>query len=514
MDGGGAFMHPVRRRERAPIEGRFAYWLRNTFRIPSGIGAGEPLDLHPFQLGFLREYLARDGDSPRWRTCIYSTPRKLGKSTLLGAVLLGRMLPDSPIFTPGFRGAVAAPSEKHATYIAHAMAELMATAGREDELRRKADPKPGILFVGDASLTLSTGTRAQGHGANLDLAVIDECGLITANQAELITGFFDALSARDGQLLLTGTRGDSPAFNELLERPDSRTHVTLYSADKGDDPADPATWEKANPDGGRIKPRSFLRDAYARAEQSGSTTEFMAWQCNAPLSPTRELLLDYDTLRKAYRDDAQPVPGEPCHIGLDLGGSSSMTAAVIAYESGVLRLVGAFPSEPLSLMERGRRDLVGDTWARCAQAGELVETSGAVTDLQEFFGELVQRIGPHPVRSVSCDRYRQAELETALAKARLPWRPIFRGTGPKDGDADIRATRRLFLAQAVMLKRSQLLEASLAEADIRVSPTGACQISKSHPNARVDVAQSLVLACSALLRARDEVKPEYVCEVL
>ena len=64
------------------------------------------------------------------------------------------------------------------------------------------------------------------------------------------------------------------------------------------------------------------------------------------------------------------------------------------------------------------------------------------------------------------------------------------------------------------MKRSLMLEGRMAEADVKVSSTGACQLSKSHPHARIDVAQSLVLACSALLRARDEIRPEYTLEVL
>ncbi len=318
---------------------------------------------------------------------------------------------------------------------------------------------------------------------------------------------------------MTGTRGDSPAYNELIDRPDKRTHVTLYAADKGDDASDPEIWAKANPGLGSglgaIKPLRFLEDAYEKAQQSGSLAEFEAWQLNKPLAPGRELLIDYDTLRKSYRDDPQTIPGEPVHIGIDLGGSASMTAATVSYEqSGVVKVLGAFPGADLNLLERGKRDLVGDLWARCADAGELIETSGSVSDLAEFLPALIAMIGPHPVRSVSCDRYRQAEFETAMARARLAWPVIYRGTGPKDGDADIRSTRRLFIAGAIQMRRSLLLEGSMAEADVKVSTTGACQLSKSHPHARIDVAQSLVLACSALLRARDEVRPEYTVEIL
>lgn len=515
MDGGQSVPHPVRYRQPPSLEGRFAFWLRTNFKIPAGMNAGQPLVLHPFQMEFVRHYLAREIDGPLWRTLILSLPRKQAKSTTLGAILLGRMCEDSPIFIPGFAGAVAAPSEKHAGYIEKAMKALMETAGREKEMRRRHDPKPGIVLIGDATLTMSTGTRSQGHGQDLDLAVVDEAGLLAQNQGELLTGFYDALSSRNGQFLLLGTRGDSPAFNDMIDRPNARTHVTLYAADKDDDSSDPAVWAKANPGLHVLKPLRFMQDAFEKAKQSGSLAEFEAWQLNKPLTPGRELLIDYDVLRKAYRDEVQTIPGEPVHIGLDLGGSASMTAATIAYqESGVIKVLGAFPGADMDLLERGRRDLVGDAWHRAALAGELLTTSGSVSDLQEFLPELIAMIGPHPVRSVSCDRYRDAEMRTAMAKARLEWPMIFRGQGPKDGNADILATRRLFLAGAITMRRSLLLEVSLAEADVRCATTGAMQLAKSHNTARIDVASSLVLACSALLRARDEVKPEYEIEVL
>ncbi|WP_264212915.1 terminase TerL endonuclease subunit [Leisingera thetidis] len=493
----------------------FGEWLADAFVIPSGISRGKPFTLHPFQEDFVRAFLSRDLDGPTFRTCIFSTPRKLGKSTLLGAVLLGHLCPDSPLYIPHFTAAVAAPTEKHAGYISTAMLNLMEFVEREDELDHRFNPRPGKLVLGKGEVYLSTGDIKQGHGMDLDLAVIDETGLIAKNQGELITAFFDALATKDGQLILTGTRGDSPAYNELIDNPDKRTHVTLYAAEKEDDPSAPATWQKANPGLGAIKSRRFLQDAHGKALQSGSLTEFEVWHLNKPLSPTRQLLLDYATLAKSYRDDPQPEPDEPVHVGIDLGGSASMTAATIAYEhSGLLKVLGAFPGADLDLVARGKRDMVGDLWHRAALAGDLIETSGSVSDLQEFLPELIARIGNHPVASVSCDRYRQHEFETALARAKISWPIIYRGTGPKDGDADIRATRRLFLAGAVQMQRSILLEGSIGEADVRVSATGATQLDKSHLHARIDVAQSLCLACSALLRARETVLPEYSVEVL
>lgn len=515
--------NPVRvvpqRRVRAPMEVRVARWLEREFVVPSGISAGEPFTLQPFQMELLREFFAEDVDGPKWRQIVFSIARKQGKTMLMAALLLALMCPDSPAHKKNFKGTIAAPSERHTLFVPNAMRDLMEAAGRLDDLQRRADPKPGQLYIGNATLLLSTGTRSQGHGQDVDLVVIDECGLLSLNQTEMVDGMADAVSARNGSVLLVGTRGDGAYFNNIIDRPDPRTCVILYAADKGDDMSDPKVWAKANPSLGdgppAIKPMRFMKDAYAKAEQSGSMTSFGTWMLNMPLSPSRELLIDYDTLAKAYVDDPQPEPGEPVHVGIDLGGSASATAATIAYErTGIIKVVAAFPGAAMSLLERGKRDLVGDLWQRCADAGELIETSGSVTDLVEFIPEVIARIGNHPVASVSCDRYRQAEFETALAKARIAWPIIYRGTGPKDGDADIRATRRLFLAQSLRMRRSIMLEGSLAEADVKVSTTGACQLQRAHQTARIDVVSSLVLACSALLQARDAVKPQYEVEIL
>lgn len=519
MNASMAMAHPVRRvpkaRKRPPIERRFSRWLADNFVIPAGISAGKPFELHEFQLEFLRGYLASDPDGPRYRNHIFSTPRKLGKSTFLGAVMLGHLCPDSPIHIPNFTGAIAAPTEKHCTFIAKAMATLMDGAGREEEFVTKANPRPGVIHMGTGTVLLNTGTNISGHGADLDVAVIDETGLMPGHKDELVQGFFDALATKNGRLILTGTRGTSSEYNEMIDRPDKRTFVCLYGASKEDDPSDPATWDKANPDGGKIKPRRFLKDAHDKAEASGSMAPFQNWSLNVPVSATRELLLDYETLKKAYRDNPQPVPGEPCFVGLDLGGAASMSAAVVAYQSGVIRVLGAFPGAAMDLLTRGRRDHVDDFYLRAAAQGELIETSGSVTDISEFLPRLVELIGNHPVASIACDRYRREEMATAMARARLDWPVVYRGQGPIDGDKDIRSTRKLFLAGAITLKRSLLIEHGLAEADIKVSTTGACQLVKSNTQtSRIDVAQALVLACASLLQSREAVKPTYTVEVL
>ncbi len=488
-----------------------AEWLADTFVVPAGPSRGEPLQLLDFQRAFLADHLEDDDNgSPRYRTVAFSCARKNGKSATLAGLLLGYMCESSPLFIPGFRAAITAPSVQHAQLVPQQMMDLLEAAEYDVGIWFVKSPLPGVLHGPQGGkLQCLSGQRTAGHGLDLDLALVDEAGLLPAAN-ESLQNTMDAVAARDGRVLVVGTAGDGPAFREILDNPDARTSVHLYAADLSDDVSDPATWAKANPGLGVIKSEAFMRDALAKAEQSGSLTEFRVWHCNEPLSPSRQLLLEYQTLQAAYDATASLIDGEPVFIGMDLGGSAAMTAAaIIGAESGVIRPLAAFPGEGLDLLQRGRRDAVGDLYVKLHDSGELFTTSGQVTDVAEFLARLREEVGAHPVLSISADRFRDSEFRSAMARAKIDWPIVTRGTGPRDGDQDIRATRRLFLSGKAKLQRSMLIEAAIGEADVRVSATGAVQLDKSHANARIDAAQALVLACSAFVTAQDAPQPTF-----
>lgn len=504
---------PKKSKKTDPAEAFFG-WLEKSFVFPSGPKRGLPFILDDFQRAYVRTVLARDGDDPANRVCIFSTPRKNGKTALLAVMLLGFMCPESPIYIPFCKAGITAPTARHALYVFQAAVDVLAASGRAGEAKIMTQPMPGYFKIGSARCDIYSGSKTAGHGASLNIAIADELGLLPERNAGLIDNFLDALAIENGQLLATGTRGESRTYNDLIDHPPPGTAVVCYGMEHGDDPADLDVWRRCNPGLGSIKATSFMKDQWNKAKASGTEREFMAWNLNARIAPARVLLIDYAHLEAAYDPKAGPLEGEPCFVGLDLGGSAAQTAAVIAYQSGFVRLVAAFPDTPYSLAERGKRDGVGDLYERAYAAGDLIVTPGAVTDIAEFLDALVKKIGPHPVASVSGDRYRSAELQTALARAGFNWRIRYRGQGPKDGDADIRATKRLFLAGALKLHRSQLLEGALGETDVRVSFTGAQQLDKSSRMSRIDLAQALVLACSALMEAREALPVTYSVEVI
>lgn len=496
---------------RSPEERAEAFfsWLSRSFVFTAGPKRGQPFTLDDFQQDYIRKVLARDGEDPKFRTCILSTPRKQGKTATFAALLLGFMLPDSPIHIPACKAAITAVTGRHALMIFRACLDMLEAVGREHQARIIQTPSPGWFSVGEARCDIYAASRNSGHGASLHLALVDEAGLLPDNST-LIDSFLDALAIENGQLLVTGTRLSNRAYNELIDNPPEGVAVVLYGADPSDDPADPATWRKANPGG--FKSLAVMRDAYAKAKASGTIREFCGTNLNMRLTPAKELLIELPQLQAAYAPDAAPVEGEPCFVGLDLGGSAAQSAAVVVYASGFVKLLAAFPDQPMTLAERGQRDGCGNAYERARERGDLITTSGMVTDIGEFLTALADLIGPHPVASISCDRYRSAELLTALQRAGIVWKPRFRGQGPKDGNLDILATRKLFLAGALKLHRSELLELAIGETDCRVSYTGAVSLQKASRVSRIDLSQALVLAASALMEEREKVPVTYTME--
>jgi len=112
--------------------------------------------------------------------------------------LLGHLCPDSPLHIPNATMAVAAPTEKHTGYIAKAMQSLMDAAGRAGDFSTKANPRPGMIYVGSGTVMLNTGSNLSGHGSDLSLAICDETGLIPGHKGELVQAFMTPCLPRMG----------------------------------------------------------------------------------------------------------------------------------------------------------------------------------------------------------------------------------------------------------------------------------------------------------------------------
>jgi hypothetical protein len=195
-----------------------------------------------------------------YREVLLTVPRRSGKSLLLLAALLHRMIamdrPQVAAFTMqnGLQARMRLRREWHN--------ELL----KRSALARAYEPSfqtgaEALLFHNGSRLEVSAGTASSGHGLTLDLAVVDEA--FDQPDDRLEQAFRPAIRTQpDAQLWWVSTAG-SPAdqwFRSKVERgretcgAESGTAVFEWSAADDADPADPQVWRECMPALGYVRP--------------------------------------------------------------------------------------------------------------------------------------------------------------------------------------------------------------------------------------------------------------------
>jgi phage terminase large subunit-like protein len=240
----------------------------------------------------------------------------------------------------------------------------------------------------------------------------------------------------------------------------------------------------------------WLQAAARRALQRGGSalSNFRLYHLNQRVShEARAILISVDRWQACEVDELPPRQG-PLTCGIDLGGSSSMSAwANFWHETGRLEVFGAFPTSP-NLLDRGRNDGVSDRYQRMFEAGELLTLGQQVVDVPAFVSAMVAKLGGYPIHSLCCDRFRQSEFLEALAKTGLQIIPTWRGQGWKESAEDVERFRQFAFEHRIKSERSLLLRSALGDCITLVDPTGAAKIAKGRSTARVDAATATVMS--------------------
>ena len=486
----------------------FADWAVKRLKVPSGRLQSKPFIIEPWQLDFLRGAL-----KPDVMEAALSVARKNGKSGLIAAVLLCYMA--GPWKRRGWRGLVCSLTGRLSAELLTAM-QSIATASGLSGITFKRSPYPGQANVSDEDIILDflAADKASGHAMGADVAIIDEAGLLEERQRPLWNAMLSSVSGRDGRLVCISIRGECPMFDELIARQgDPAVHVTEYAAPSEGALDDPATWQAANPGLGTIKSAEYMRKAAARAIATpADQSSFRAHDLNQPQQPERVLIISISDWESCLVE-IPPARAGICCLGLDLGGSTSMTCAVAHWPAtGRFECWGAFPDNP-DLVLRGEADAVGGLYVRMATAGELVTYPGRVTNVARFLDECASRLAGSQVR-MAADRYRKAECLEALEAAGVHWPVEWRGQGAghtADGSRDVRAFQRLTLGGAWKGKRSLMMEQAIAQSSLAFDPSGNAKLVRAKSTGRIDALQAGVLSAGLSERelARPQVQPRY-----
>lgn len=463
--------------------------------VPHGLSAGRPPTLQPWMLGFVSGAFA-----PAVRESALSVARKNAKSSLVALVLLAH-LSSAKLRPPGtWRAVVASETGGLAAELRDLLAAFLAASSVPHTVRKF--PAPGNIEARDCEVSFLNASKATGLAVGANLAIVDEAGILGNDKRGLWDSMASCVAARrDGRFLALGAEYRGPMFLELLDRADSpAVHVARYRADAGCDIDDEAAWAAANPGLGVVKSMDYMRHAAARAiEQPTAEAGFRGHDLNQPVDAERVQIVTVAQWRECVAE-ALPERAGGCYLGIDLGGSVSMSALVAYWPAtGRLESYAALPGIP-ALQERERADVVpAGSYAAMRDAGELTVYAGErITPVPRFLGECAMRLRGARVLAAGGDRYRQAELEQAIDDAGLRWPFLSRGTGAgakAQGSADVRAFQRAVLTGRVRHRPSALMAMAIGESELRFDDAGNPALAKGRTRGRIDALQAGVIAC-------------------
>lgn len=469
-----------------------AKWAADNLIVPTPPKAGEPFRLDPWQIDFLEGALA-DGI----REAGLSVGRRNGKTFSVAVLVLAHLV--GPLHARYWRAAAVSLTGKNCVELRTAIEQIAAESGLKG-LVIKRSPFPGSIEGKDgASVDFLAADKASGHSVGLDMALIDEAGLLDESKRGLWNAMTTSTGGRNGRVICFSVQGASPMYAELRERRDKASvHWCEYSAPLDCELDDKAAWIAANPGlTTGTKSMGYMQDAAEKAQGSpADQVSFRAYDLNQPADPSRRetivAVADWTGCLKPAE------PQGPCYVGFDLGGSVSMGAFAAYWPmTGLLRVQCGLPAKP-DLAKRGMADGVGKRYLDMEAQGCLRTYPGRVLPVVDFLQAGAALVADADVRAAGCDRYRAAETAQALEDAGLVhWPLTWRGTGAHrlaHGSADVRAFQRAVLAKTIASPPNLALESAIAESELRYDPAGNPALDKARHRGRIDALQAAVIA--------------------
>lgn len=353
-------------------------------------------------------------------------PRKNAKSTKGAGVLLYMLAADGEHGAECYTAATTRDQARIVFDAARAMAE------RTPDLRTYL----GVAILTHSLTVAATSSKAaplaaEGStmdGLNVHFALLDE---LHAHKTRAVYDVIDtARGAREQSLLWTITTAGTDRSGICYER---RTHVTkilervvhddrvfgiIYTIDDGDDPFDPASWAKANPNFGvSVLPGDMEAAARKAAAMPSALNNFLTKRLNVWVSGESPWMDMRAWERCAdVRMQLADFAGEKCWIGLDLAQKKDFAALCLVFErDGVWHVFVRLYLNELAVEESGNAHLTG--WAR---SGHVQVTDGAITDFDVVAEDLRSYCRQFEVQEIAFDPALSMYFAGKLVEEGLP----------------------------------------------------------------------------------------------
>lgn len=481
-------------------DAQLAMRFLKTLQIPEGPKAGQPLTLAPFQETFVNGALAADINV----ACL-SIGRGNAKTALSAGIALGSLIgvwdkqPRREIllaarsrdqaaiawnFVSGF--AQSLPEEERAKLVFRRAPRL--------EIEYRAEGGPHLLRAISAD-----GKTALGSAPTLVL--MDERGHWPLDRGDdLEHALLSGLGKRGGKGLLISTSAstDTHTFSQWLDNPQPGVYIQEHRPPPSLPVDDLDSLRLANPGAefGIGSSLEWLQGQARRANARGGSTltSFRLYNRNERVSgEARDVLLTADEWLNCEAADLPPRQGE-CVVGIDLGGSASMSAAAFYWPTtGRLEALGTFPCNP-GLADRGAADGVSGRYVEMENRGELNTMGDKTVPVALWLKEIIAQVEGENVAAITADRYKQSELAEALDRAGIRVPIVWRGQGFRDGGEDCERFRRAAYDGKVKSRPSLLMRSAFADAVVLRDPANNLKLAKARSTGRIDAVAATVLA--------------------
>ena len=459
-------------------------YIENNLTIVQGEGVGTPFKLLAWQKKFIRNAF-----KPGVHTAALTIGRGNGKTALVGAIAAAAV--NGPIAQQNVETVIVASSFQQAK---------IAFRFVRSYLQPAIDAKPSDWRVSDSEnhariqyLPLGTTVRAvasdarRAHGIAPVLVLADEPAQWLESSATRMLAALETSLGKipNSRMIALGTQAESQDYWFQAWLNGAADYSQIHAAKDTDNPYRKTTWKKANPS---LDAMPSLEDKIRSESKRARIDEtlmqsFRALRLNLAVSDVRQsVVIEASTWRKFAETESLPLPKGSYIYGVDLSQSAAMSS-IAAYEpiSGRLEVIAAFPAIP-DLLERGKRDAVGDRYVQMQDRGELVTLGARTVDVAALIDYALIAFGA-PDRVV-CDAWRQSDLADAMDLAGLKTVPIIvRRMGFKDGSDDLRRFRRACVEGKIRTPVSLLMRSALEGARTVTDVAGNAKLARARETA-------------------------------
>lgn len=493
-----------------------------------GEWAGQPFHLADWQAHHTRQIFGwrRKNGTRRYRFVRGWVPRKNGKSSWgagLGHLLtIGDGEPGAQVYCHALNMDQAS--------VVYEMAAKMVSLS--DELNKLYEvTKTGMLCTAamNAAYRPLTGESFGKHGLNPHANIGDE--VHAWKNGNLHTFLIQGMGARRQPLDITiSTAGEIKTYGYDLYQSsraifddaslDPETYVFIYEAPAEADWTDPKVWAAANPNLGISLKREFLERECKRAVQSPRLeNDFKRYHLNIWVEQSKR----WFPMHRWADNTAEPkqphywktLPqrfmggGRPAFVGLDLGSTSDITAAVWVFPAdaefgGRVTLIPRFwvPEDTVN-----DRDSPRTPYRRWVSDGAMLTTPGNVTDY-DFIEEAIKAdASAFGCAGLAYDPWNATQLSNHLQDEGLPATEYRQGFSTMA--APSKELERLFISGQLEHGNHPVLEWMFGNATSKKDPAGNIKPDKEKAAEKIDGVVAAVMGVGLMNAAQAERPKEF-----